>query len=269
MPNITVKHRASVKDFTISIGGLLTSIGDLITPSQTESKTETKLSMICPEGNEKVTQKYHCEEHGDFLPGECAKGRMNDAGEYIPVSTEMVKDTAKSELPPNVLNLHIHPAETVSIVPSGASYVFRPRVDNGFYAVLLKFLDQHPDLVFMGTSNIRDKEKLFVLQRGLNGQLLLTEVVWPQDVKEFESPTVDDNDLAYEMGLKLFPTITEDFDPDAYKPEARSRLAVMLNTIGTAGAAEAMKAASKSAPKAPDILEAMAALLEKAQAKDA
>lgn len=253
-------HRAYVSDVTISVGPMEV-VGDIIPPKVANADKAEAFKSICPECAEAypVKQQYVCTEdatHGPFAIGDCAKAQEHD-GVFVRVSADEVADARASVLPPKQLILNVHSSADLhdSVLESGNSYVFRPKSTGQFYGVLLDFLAKNTDLVFVGEVNLRGKDKLVKIERGLNNQLLLVELVWPEDLKEFEAPTYEYKDSLLTMTEKLLTSIVTPFDPEEYHKDSRDRIAALVEA--TKNGEEAPVTKSKPKASSDDNLEAM------------
>src|SRR5262249_43676432 len=77
----------------------------------------------------------------------------------------------------------------------------------------------------------------------LNGQLILSELLWPEDVQGFEAPAPVEQDEMTELAEQVITEkLVTDFDPDVYKKEARNRLATLVQSVQLGQPAPAQKA---------------------------
>lgn len=226
-------HRAYVSDVTIALGPMEV-VGDLIPPKESGSAKAEAFVSVCPVCNEphKAKQSYICTEdetHGPFTIGELDKAK-DDGGELIRVTAQEVKGAKESELPEKQLELAVHRLHDVetSVLESGTSYVFRPKGSSKFYGILLDLLAKRDDFVLMGRVSLRGIDKLVRIERGLNNQLILCELVWPEDLKAFEAPEYEYKPSLLETAEKLLEGSVTDFEPDDYKREARERIAELI-----------------------------------------
>lgn len=243
-------HRAYVSGLVVALGPMEFA-GDLIPPRVVNAGKEEKFTSICPVHEEAVPvkQQYICPEdaaHGPFSIGECDKAQERD-GHYVRVSAQEAVDARKSVLPEKSLDLNVHRASDVeaSVLEAGTSYVFRPAGPSKFYGLLLDILAARPDLVFMGECNLRGTDKLVKLERGLNNQLILTELIWPEDLKDFETPVYEYKPSLLDTATVLAEKTVTDFDPEEYHREARDRIAELLEAKKDGKAAPAPKTKAK------------------------
>lgn len=236
MPNTPSKYRSAYKNITFSLG-IATTIGDLVSPTESYARKQDALVSICPECAEphKVSQFYRCNEdeaHGPFTVGDLAKAKETDEG-FVRLSAAQVEAARTSELPKNYLDLRVHNRAEVQskTVPSGNSYVFRPTSQERLVGLVVDFLKNNQDYVLMGVVNIRNSDKLMQLSVGMNDQLMFRELTWPEDLRSFEDPSYDlDPALRTSAETIIVSSVTE-FNPDEYKKQARDRMNRLVEMV--------------------------------------
>lgn len=225
-------HRAALSDFTINLG-FLDVHGDLIAPQETGSKSADQFKLCCPKCSDgtAVKQGYTCENgHGPFLPSECGHAKeVNKA--LIKVTDEEYEKARTVDLEKSVLSLTVH--ETVQVqdtfLPSGLTYVIRPTgeaMNIKKFSALVRLVNENPQWTFVGVCNLRNAEKFMALGIGLNGQLLMNELVWPDDLRQHDNYTVpvsDDLLAPIEKSIE----VTE-FNPDGYVKSTREKIAALV-----------------------------------------
>jgi non-homologous end joining protein Ku len=167
----------------------------LHTIKSSDDDKDTKLVMVDPAGH-RVKQVYICADDPDTCkpvdgtPGWTISGlggnmaRPNPDGTHTVIPKEEVAEARRGGYDKGVVELQMYPAEQVeqATMPGGSTYYVEPeKVDailSGFYA-----LAQMPDRALVGTLVTRDvpKEYRLVVR---NGKLLLTELLWPAEVKQ-------------------------------------------------------------------------------------
>lgn len=221
--------------------GLIDFAGDLWTVKKTNAGAEEKSTTVCPTCEEphKVNQFYKCstdESHTGFTQKECHKAKEVD-GALVKVSADAVKAAKSSNLEPNFLELNVHKAEDVACktVENGTAYVIRvgKKKDAERLGVLRDLLARRSDLVLMGQVNLRSADKLMRLVPGLNDQLMLLEMVWPEDMDAYEEPSSDYKPEMLDVAEKFADTLITDFDADAYKKAAREKMAALTEAAKT------------------------------------
>lgn len=264
-------HRSYVSDFQIVIGGLLNTIGDLVGTKVTNAGREERMQLVCPvcQDAHPVKQFYKCTDdpsHTDFVSGDCMKARDED-GVLIKLTSEQITEAKKSELPEKKLEIRVHRLDDVrdSVVPESNAYLFRPRdPDDAVYQVILQYLDLHPEYVLMGLTQYRNNEKCVMLRKGLNGHLYVQELVWPEDIREFEAPKAVEHDDKFDKAIKLLQATldasVEDFDSNEYRKESRKRIATLVSLV-SAGQPE-----PKPSVKTSNSIDDLLAVLEQVKA---
>jgi len=225
-------HRAALSDFTINLG-FLDVHGDLIVPQETGTKAADQFKLCCPACADatSVKQGYTCENgHGPFVTGDCGHAKeVNKA--LIKVTDEEYEEARKCDLEKNVLPLTIHNADEVkdTFLHSGLTYVVRPTGDAmniKKFSALLRIVTENPQWVFVGVCNVRNTEKFMALSEGLNGQLLMNELVWPGDLRTHDQYTVP---VADDLIAPIVKSIeVTEFNPDEYVKSTREKIAELV-----------------------------------------
>lgn len=255
-----VSGRSAVSGLAINFG-LVTITGNCYKPIDVDKTTSLK--VVCPECTTPLTQKYHCENgHGPYLPADTAKAKEMDDKSLVPMTPEQVAEAKGSTLVERKFELRIHPREEVEakLVNGEASYVFYPQSSSEMsFAILRDLIEAHPEYVFLGMTVLRQGggDKLMRLELGMNGQLLMQEVAWFTDVKEFPAATFDYTPKMYALAENLIESLVEEFDPTEYEPAARARMAKAIADAsnGTVTVSAATKVTA-SATSLEDMLEA-------------
>lgn len=252
----------SVATLAISIG-LVNFTGKLYKPGETN--TDEKLKTVCPQCVTPMTQEYKCANgHPSLLPAETGKAKQMEDGTLVLLTQEQIEKAKESKLAKGEMEIRIHPLEEVEhlLVPSNLTYVFTPTGNPATYGLLLDLIVAHPELVFVGMLNLRS-DKLMRLLPGMNGQLLVQEVEWPNDVKEFPTPQYEYPEKLRAQGDTLVMSLVEPFDADAYTKASREAMIAAVEEAN-GGAAVPAKVPVK---KAEDLADVLAASLVAAKAK--
>lgn len=257
-------HRAYVKGVTISFEDVpLDAMGDLIPVKVTNAGKEERFFSLCPECDEptRVTQVLVCAEHSDHGPltrDQITRQGREVNGGIVVHTTDVVKEARQSDLPPNELVLHAYHRSDVELLPSGSAYVFRATGGKG-YGVLLDFIEKNPNVVLIGRVNLRKAEKIFQVTRGLNGQMILQELVWPEDLREFDAPVYTYSEKTFELASTFILQCIETYDAQDWTKETRQKLAALSGD-------EVVVSRTVEKPKANDE-DALAEILAAAIAK--
>lgn len=241
--------RAYSSGVTIRLG-LVTMSGDLLTLTQPNSSKKDGSRMVCPQCRtaRPVTQRYVCEhndKHGPFRPDEVDRALTDPtSGELQKVDTLALDEAKKSVLPDKDIDIQVHRREDVTecTYPSGHAYLFRPNHADGMYSILLDYIPQHPELIFVAKTAIKRSDKFVQLDVGLNGHMLVRELIWPEDMKVFDAFRGTYKDKEMQLAENLIDESTDDFDPEEYRKDSRARIAELAE-------APAPKAGKKKATK--------------------
>jgi hypothetical protein len=239
MSDTAIQKKPFVRGLNLTFG-LLSVNGNVLNVRKPNVKAEESFKMICPlhpSTPHLVSQRYVCADGIDpepFLPGDCLKGRPTDDG-YVVVDADEAKAIRTSDIPPKTLDLAAHPYEPSSTFASGGAYVFAPESANQFYSTLLLLVDEQGVVetesgpkMLVGLVAYKKGSETFVRLERWGKQLVLRELIRPQDVDEFQPTegTVDTKVL--DMARQLIDAQAEDFDPDAYRAKVRDRIAALV-----------------------------------------
>lgn len=258
----SIAQRAYLKDLTVSFRNLpLEMVGDLLNTTKSGVTKEDGFVTVTPEGYEtrKVNMAYFDAEtnSGPWKKAECRMAKETDEGLVI-VDPEAVKEAKRSQLEERVLELETFERSEVEsyLCPGKTRYIYRPKASSSLYGILQMFLVNNPHLVLMGRVNLgaRSGEKIMMLTTGISGHLLAEELVYPEDVVDFEQATWPEvKPKVYEMAENIILETIEPFNMDEWRKESRARIAQLIITGG--GPVEKVHA---TAPKSEeDDLEAM------------
>lgn len=268
-----VKDRAYSKDVTLNIG-MLSCIGDLFTLQIPNAGEEEKLKLVCPEcaGEIKVvpqkgkgkppvvtggptvfpSQKYKCadnENHALFTIAEAGRGKMID-GKIVVMDAEAIAEAAKSELPEKEFDLQVHLAADVEqyTFDAGVAYVFKPSGKSKFYGVLVDVLKKRPDICFLAKTNLRKTDHLIRVDVGLNDNLIIRDMIWPEYMKSFSKEDWDYPASLLTQAEMLIDASVEPFKPEEYRKDSRARIG---QVIADAAAGPQTAKSAQKAVKAP------------------
>lgn len=274
MTSTAVKKRPFVKGLNLSFG-LLSLSGDVLPPKRSGIAKEESFKMVCPHHPDTphlVSQRYVCAEGLEpepVLPSDCLKGREVDDA-IILVDKDAVKEVRLATVPEKTLDLAAHPYDPTTTFASGNAYVFQPDAANQFYSALLLLVDEQGVVetesgpkMLVGLVAFRKNSETFVRLERWGKQLVLRELVRPEDVDTFEplDGTVDTK--VVDMARQLVDAQSDEFDPETYKASVRDRIASL--TEQAAGGEVAVKALA-AAPKV-DTMALLEASLAAAKAK--
>lgn len=273
--------RAHMSKVTLAIGPM-SQQGNLYTVLRTNAGEEEKTHMTCPDCDgptEFLEQRYSCKDddsHGPFLPAECSKGKkvsQEDGSEKIvKVDPDAIKTAKESLRESGEFDLTVHKRSDVEAhtFPRGNCYVFTPTGKGVLYGMLVELLKKRTDIALISKTNMRKTDHLVQVELGMNDQLVIREIVWPEDAKgfapvQYEKPSQKNMTMA-EM---LIDGAMEDFNPADYVKEDRQRV---TEAIEEAASGSPVKKPSKRKAKAEaqeDLTALLVAALEAQQQKKA
>ncbi len=252
--------KAAAADVTLALG--FASVGgDLYTIPVANAKEAESLHSVCPDCE--TPQQFMgaalvCKdnaEHGPFVKGQIKMGK--EVGDKIVVvDTNAVKEARASVLPKNTLNLQVHKREEVeaNTFPMGNAYVFTPKGSGlAFYSVIVELLKKRRDVCLIAPVNLRKTDHLVMLDLEMNGQLVVRELIWPEDMKQFApvaEPQITQKERAklVAQAETLLDVSTEPFVKDDYKKESKVKVAQVIQDAAS-GTSPSPKAAAKKASK--------------------
>lgn len=157
------------------------------------------------------------------------------------------------------INVVPHPAdEFMALTGQGESLHYLTPADAGgagHYQLLVRLVEQHPELAFAGLFTPMSATSLYVL-RVRQGVLMLEQRTREQAMRPVPSVGGDVNDALYAMLESVLPSLITQYDAAAY--EDTYRLAV--DTMLASGQQVAVAADAPAAPVAPSDADLMAKL---------
>lgn len=269
----TALKKSYVNNVTISLG-LLSVTGNIYSPTKVNAKKDEQFKMACPlhpDTPHGVKQRYVCEQEHDniFEPSDCLSARV-DGDKWTIVNKDDIAAAKASDLEPRKLELTAHPYDPMTTFASGGAHVFLPsEVDSGVYAAFLELVDERgvvetddgPQML-CGIVSLRKGSETFERLERWGDQLVLRELVRPQDVDEFQKIDTDVSVKELDMARQLIATLSEEFDADRYKSSIRERI-VALAESGESGEVPAFKAKTEK----EDLSSLLARSLEIAKEK--
>ena len=259
--------KVHIADVSLTIG-MLSALGGIYTIPKANAGAEEAVKLVCPdceEPHEFPSQKYVCnddETHGPFAQGEMAVGRKVD-DKIVKVDRDAVKEARASVLPDKELELQVHNRAEVEAAtfPKGNAYVFVPKGKSVLPPILLELLKKRRDLCLIAKTNLRKADHLVMVDVELNDQLVIREMMWPEDMKHFpqvETEKIDKKNLT--MAETLLEASVEPFDPKEYAKDSRARVAEIVDAAAGGATSPTKKAAKKKDTTQQDL----SALLEAA-----
>lgn len=251
MATVPNPYGRNMADVTLELG-LISFSGATYTIKDAGEGAKAEVHSVCPTCTTPKTfmgARLVCldnPKHGPFEKAEIMYGQQ--VGDKIVVLTpEQIDEARTSILPAAVLQLQVHERADVEAhtFPAGNAYVFVPKGPSMPYGLLITLLKERRDLCLIAKTNLRKKDHLMMVDVELNGQLVLREMMWPEDMKSFDTPVVDVDEKTLNLGTTLLESMVTPFDPAEYRTDSRARISELVAT-----AAGAKKTRGKKAPAA-------------------
>jgi DNA end-binding protein Ku len=172
-----------------------------------------------------------CSVDGQEVPyADVAKGYELPTGDMVVLTDDDFKElplpTAK-----RIDVLHFAPAGQLDPILSAKSYFLEPESAGVRAYVLFRDALERSGRVAVAKVAIRQREALAVL-RVRDGVLVLETLLWPDEVRvadfSFLEEDIDVRGQELKMAASLIDTMTEDFDPSAYKDSYREALETLV-----------------------------------------
>lgn len=228
--------RKAQSGVSISLGPLMTMQGDTYSVQRSGAGADEKFKLACPESTDAdvhgASQHYVCDQHGDVgTVGEMKHRKEISKGQFILVDEEEIAAAKESDLEKGVLSVAAHPVTDVDkhTFPYGSAYVFVPAARNPLHSVLLAVLsDPDCEYALMGEMlGVRGGTKLVRLEAWHN-QLVIQELLRPEDTNEFDDLTTPVEDKHVTMTLNLLGQLAEEFDPEEYRNRTAERVKALV-----------------------------------------
>jgi DNA end-binding protein Ku len=164
--------------------------------------------------------------------------------------------------------LNFVPTEQIDPIYYNRSYYLGPdELGHKAYALLRKSLVD-AQKVALAKVALRDKERLATLR--VRGEAIVMETMyWPDEIREPAFPSAGDEDLKdreLQVAQTLIDTLTEDFDPTAFKDAYREALLELVDQKIAGKVIVAPKTEAEPA-QVVDLMEALQASLEQVKSR--
>lgn len=255
------KMKAYVSNFIVHLGPI-TMNGRLLGVKKPGAKSKQSPFVMATPAGEPVVQRYIVDGKPDTLyePSDLTRAVKKDDGTLAVVEhSGVVADAKKSDLPKDVLNITVHPADSVdgAIYTDANSYVFEPDasdpVNLQWHALMLRLLDSD-NYAFLGVCNLRNNEGLFKLTLWRN-RIVVQQMVFPENVNDhgaLESDlTPDVSKDALKKATSMVTKLAVPFDAGSYVDATREKLHMLADVV-TATTGPKKTAKKKTAPKGDD-----------------
>ncbi|HEY1703780.1 MAG TPA: Ku protein [Trebonia sp.] len=210
------------------------SFGMVVIPVKLYAATEQRdvsFRQVHREDGGRIQFRRVCSVDGQEVPyADVAKGYELPTGDMVVLTDDDFKElplpTAK-----RIDVLHFAPAGQLDPILSAKSYFLEPDPAGVRAYVLFRDALERSGRVAVAKVAIRQREALAVL-RVRDGVLVLETLLWPDEVRvadfSFLEEDIDVRGQELKMAASLIDTMTEDFDPSAYKDSYREALETLV-----------------------------------------
>ena len=251
------------------------SFGMVVIPVKLYAATEQRdvaFRQVHKEDGGRIQYRRICTIDGAEVPySDIAKGYELPTGDVVVLTDEDLKDLPLSSAH-RIDVLHFAPAGQLDPILTNKAYYLEPEPPGVRAYVLFRDALERSGRVAVAKVAIRQREALAAL-RIREGVLVLETLLWPDEVRTpdfgFLEENVDVRSQELKMAASLIDTMTEDFDPSAYKDAYREALEALVQAK-IEGNEVVRPAGSGIAPERPggpaDLTETLRASVEAAKA---
>jgi DNA end-binding protein Ku len=250
------------------------SFGMVVIPVKLYAATEQRdvsFRQVHREDGGRIQYRRICTIDGEEVPySDVAKGYELATGDVVVLTEDDLKDLPLATAH-RIDVLHFAPAGQLDPILANKSYYLEPEASGVRAYMLFRDALERSGRVAVAKVAIRQREALAVL-RVRDGVVVLETLLWPDEVRApdfaFLDEDVDVRNQELKMAASLIDTMTEDFDPSAYKDAYREALEALVQAkiegnevVRPAGGIAAEK------PSGPaDLTETLRASVEAAKA---
>jgi DNA end-binding protein Ku len=250
------------------------SFGMVVIPVKLYAATEQRdvsFRQVHREDGGRIQYRRICTIDGEEVPySDVAKGYELATGDVVVLTEDDLKDLPLATAH-RIDVLHFAPAGQLDPILANKSYYLEPEASGVRAYMLFRDALERSGRVAVAKVAIRQREALAVL-RVRDGVVVLETLLWPDEVRApdfaFLDEDVDVRNQELKMAASLIDTMTEDFDPSAYKDTYREALEALVQAkiegnevVRPAGGIAAEK------PSGPaDLTETLRASVEAAKA---
>lgn len=247
MTNAIRKH---VSNFTVRLGPIAAT-GYLLPVRLSAAKDPEgtpATHFVSPDG-QKVFQVYSDINGNTFTQKELKKGTIGEDGKVSVVDEDELDEATVSELPSNILDLTIHPAETKDqVYPEKSNgYVWVPHADEkknvDLYNTILTAV-RYSDKVFLGACNLKGHEGLYTLIEW-RGHIVVQRVLYPASLNAHDTRDTRLPAQAKRAVLNIVDAMATEFEPDKYRNQVAARKAEVIASAIEVGGTAPHKAPKK------------------------
>jgi DNA end-binding protein Ku len=254
------------------------SFGMVVIPVKLYAATEQRdiaFRQVHREDGGRIQYRRVCSIDGEEVPySDVAKGYELATGDVVVLTDEDLKDLPLVTAH-RIDVLHFSPAGQLDPILANKAYYLEPEPAGVRAYVLFRDALERSGRVAVAKVAIRQREALGAL-RVRDGALVLETLLWPDEVRnpdfKFLEENVDVRSQELKMAASLIDTMTEDFDPSAYKDAYREALEALVQAKieGNEVVRPAGPGISAEQPGGPaDLTETLRASVEAAKANRA
>lgn len=250
------------------------SFGMVVIPVKLYAATEQRdvaFRQVHREDGGRIQYRRVCTIDGEEVPySDIAKGYELATGDMVVLTDDDLKDLPLATAH-RIDVLHFAPGGQLDSILANKSYYLAPEPSGVRAYVLFRDALERSGRVAVAKVAIRQREALAAL-RVRDGVLVLETLLWPDEVRTPDFPFLDEDvdvrSQELKMAASLIDTMTEDFDPSAYKDAYREALEALVQAkiegnevVRPAGGVAAEKPAGPA-----DLAETLRASVEAAKA---
>jgi DNA end-binding protein Ku len=254
------------------------SFGMVVIPVKLFAATEQRdvaFRQVHREDGGRIQFKRVCSVDGQEVPySDVAKGYELATGDVVVLTDDDLRDLPLATAH-RIDVLHFTPSGQLDPILANKAYYLEPEPAGVRAYALFRDALERSGRVAVAKVAIRQREALAAL-RVRDGVLVLETLLWPDEIRtpdfKFLEENIDVRSQELKMAASLIDTMTEDFDPTAYKDAYREALEALVQAkiegnevIRPAGT---MTTADKPAGPA-DLTETLRASVEAAKASRA
>jgi len=210
------------------------SFGMVVIPVKLFAATEQRdvsFRQVHREDGGRVQFRRVCSVDGQEVSySDVAKGYELATGDVVVLTDDDLKDLPLATAH-RIDVLHFSPSGQLDPILANKAYYLEPEPAGVRAYVLFRDALERSGRVAVAKVAIRQREALAAL-RVRNGVLVLETLLWPDEIRApdfaFLDENVDVRSQELKMAASLIDTMTEDFDPSAYKDAYREALEALV-----------------------------------------
>jgi DNA end-binding protein Ku len=254
------------------------SFGMVVIPVKLFAATEQRdvaFRQVHREDGGRIQFRRVCSVDGQEVPyADVAKGYELATGDVVVLTDDDLKDLPLATAH-RIDVLHFSPSGQLDPILANKAYYLEPEPAGVRAYALFRDALERSGRVAVAKVAIRQREALAAL-RVRDGVLVLETLLWPDEIRtpdfKFLEENIDVRSQELKMAASLIDTMTEDFDPSAYRDAYREALEALVQAKieGNEVVRPAGTLAAPDKPAGPaDLTETLRASVEAAKASRA